>query len=285
MHVWVALIVPGCVHVCLRFAVDVGSSGVCTFHILILMSVLVLNSCSELWNELWSALSQSSWIRRYIRITFYYYYQGQTSTTTKNRELVFQNKDLGDEEGTTARTWWRITYWSTLRTSRHWGWQTWAPPWGRVALATGPWGWSWGSRTANRARVFHPEWCVWFFSAALGRKVKMLYAGCGKKYKKSKNKDIVLTILKFIMSTQKSQNIKVSDKATGSMAYYMSPDIHIYIYIQSEERKRGWEEEKEREERERNRASERERERKREGERDGGRVGVRGARKGDKGGE
>ena len=38
-----ALIVPGCVHVCLRFAVDVGSSGVCMFHVLILMSILVLN--------------------------------------------------------------------------------------------------------------------------------------------------------------------------------------------------------------------------------------------------
>ena len=43
LHVWVALIVPGCVHVCLRFAVDVGSSGVCMFNVLILMSILVLN--------------------------------------------------------------------------------------------------------------------------------------------------------------------------------------------------------------------------------------------------
>ena len=45
LHVWVALIVPGCVHVCvcLHFAVDVGSSGVCMFHVLILMSILVLN--------------------------------------------------------------------------------------------------------------------------------------------------------------------------------------------------------------------------------------------------
>ena len=43
LHVWVALMVPGCVHVCLRFAVDVGSSGVCMFHVLILMSILVLN--------------------------------------------------------------------------------------------------------------------------------------------------------------------------------------------------------------------------------------------------
>ena len=32
-----------CVHVCLRFAVDVGSSGVCMFHVLILMFILVLN--------------------------------------------------------------------------------------------------------------------------------------------------------------------------------------------------------------------------------------------------
>ena len=43
LHVWVTLIVPGCVHVCLRFAVGVGSPGVCLFHVLILMSILVLN--------------------------------------------------------------------------------------------------------------------------------------------------------------------------------------------------------------------------------------------------
>ena len=48
LHVWVALIVPGCVHVGLRFAVGVGSSGVCTFHVLILMSILVLNLCGAL---------------------------------------------------------------------------------------------------------------------------------------------------------------------------------------------------------------------------------------------
>ena len=43
LHVWVALIVPGCVHVCLRFSVGVGSSGVCMFDVLILMFILVLN--------------------------------------------------------------------------------------------------------------------------------------------------------------------------------------------------------------------------------------------------
>ena len=43
LYVWVALIVPGCVHVCLRSAVGVGSSGVCVFHVLILMFILVLN--------------------------------------------------------------------------------------------------------------------------------------------------------------------------------------------------------------------------------------------------
>ena len=43
LHVWVALIVPGCVHGGLRFAVEVGSSGVCVFHVLILMSIVVLN--------------------------------------------------------------------------------------------------------------------------------------------------------------------------------------------------------------------------------------------------
>ena len=30
-------------HVCVRFAVDVRSSGVCMFHVLVLMSSLVLN--------------------------------------------------------------------------------------------------------------------------------------------------------------------------------------------------------------------------------------------------
>ena len=43
VHVWVALIVPGCVHVCLCFAVGIESSGVCMFHVLILMFILVLN--------------------------------------------------------------------------------------------------------------------------------------------------------------------------------------------------------------------------------------------------
>ena len=43
LHVWIALMVPGCVHVGLHFAVDVGSSGVGMFHALILMSILVLN--------------------------------------------------------------------------------------------------------------------------------------------------------------------------------------------------------------------------------------------------
>ena len=47
LHVWVALIVPGCVHVCLRFAVGLGSSGVCMFHALILMFVDI-HSCFEL---------------------------------------------------------------------------------------------------------------------------------------------------------------------------------------------------------------------------------------------
>ena len=32
LHVWVALTVPGCVHVGLRFAAGVGSSGVCMFR-------------------------------------------------------------------------------------------------------------------------------------------------------------------------------------------------------------------------------------------------------------
>ena len=48
LHVWVALIVPGCVHVCLHFAVGVGLSSVCMFHVLILMFILVLN-CEVLW--------------------------------------------------------------------------------------------------------------------------------------------------------------------------------------------------------------------------------------------
>ena len=41
LHVLIALIVPGCVHVCLHFAVGIGSSGVCMFYILILMFILV----------------------------------------------------------------------------------------------------------------------------------------------------------------------------------------------------------------------------------------------------
>ena len=43
LHVWGAVIVPGFVHVCLRFSVGVGSSGVCMFDVLILMFILVLN--------------------------------------------------------------------------------------------------------------------------------------------------------------------------------------------------------------------------------------------------
>ena len=43
LHIWVALIVPRCVHVCLRFAVGVGSSGVCMFRVLILVFILALN--------------------------------------------------------------------------------------------------------------------------------------------------------------------------------------------------------------------------------------------------
>ena len=37
------LIALGCVHVCLHFAVGVGSSGVCMFQQLIVMFILVLN--------------------------------------------------------------------------------------------------------------------------------------------------------------------------------------------------------------------------------------------------
>ena len=43
LHVFIASAVPGCVHVCLHFAVGVASSGVCMFHVLILMFILVLN--------------------------------------------------------------------------------------------------------------------------------------------------------------------------------------------------------------------------------------------------
>ena len=44
--VWIVCVVDtvqGCVHVCLYFAVGVGSSGVCMFHVLILIFILVLN--------------------------------------------------------------------------------------------------------------------------------------------------------------------------------------------------------------------------------------------------
>ena len=48
LHVLIALIVPECVHICLCFAVGVGSSGVCMLHVLILMPILVLNvKCFE----------------------------------------------------------------------------------------------------------------------------------------------------------------------------------------------------------------------------------------------
>ena len=43
LHVLIALTVPGCVRVCLRFAVGGGLSGVCMFHALIMMFILVLN--------------------------------------------------------------------------------------------------------------------------------------------------------------------------------------------------------------------------------------------------
>ena len=43
LRVLIALILLGCVHVCLRFAVGVGLSGVCMFQDLLLMFVLVLN--------------------------------------------------------------------------------------------------------------------------------------------------------------------------------------------------------------------------------------------------
>ena len=43
LHVWVALIVPGCVHVCLRFAVGVGSSQWCMHVSCTDSDVLVLN--------------------------------------------------------------------------------------------------------------------------------------------------------------------------------------------------------------------------------------------------
>ena len=43
LHVLTALIAPGRVHVCLRFAVGVGLSGVCMFHVLIVIFILVLN--------------------------------------------------------------------------------------------------------------------------------------------------------------------------------------------------------------------------------------------------
>ena len=103
LRVLIALIVPGYVHsVCLRFGVGVGLSGRqcfmfwlwCSFLFWI-MFILVLNyvhSCFELCSflfwivfilvlnyvhscfELWSALSQSSWIRRYINVTYNYYF-------------------------------------------------------------------------------------------------------------------------------------------------------------------------------------------------------------------
>ena len=48
LRVLIALIVPGCVHVCLRFAVGVGSSGVCMFHVLIVMLFILVLNCELL---------------------------------------------------------------------------------------------------------------------------------------------------------------------------------------------------------------------------------------------
>ena len=62
----VALIIPGCVLVCLHFAVAVGSSGVRMFHVLILMSILVLNS-EVLWA---SAAALGTIYKSYILLLF-----------------------------------------------------------------------------------------------------------------------------------------------------------------------------------------------------------------------
>ena len=43
LNVLIALIVLGCVHACLRFAVGVGLSAVCISHVLIVMLILVFN--------------------------------------------------------------------------------------------------------------------------------------------------------------------------------------------------------------------------------------------------
>ena len=51
LHVLIALIILGCVHVWQRFAVSVGLSGVCMFYVLIVMLILVLN-CELLWTSL-----------------------------------------------------------------------------------------------------------------------------------------------------------------------------------------------------------------------------------------
>ena len=72
LHVLVALIVPGCVHVCLRLAaVDVGSSGVCMFHVLILMSILVLN-CEVLWANLAGLGAMLYKIKSYVLLLLLY---------------------------------------------------------------------------------------------------------------------------------------------------------------------------------------------------------------------
>ena len=43
LHVLAALIVLGCVHVCLHFAVGAGLSGVCMLYALIVIFILLLN--------------------------------------------------------------------------------------------------------------------------------------------------------------------------------------------------------------------------------------------------
>ena len=61
--VWVAPLVLGCLpaHCCWRW-------------IIWLMHVLCIDSDVNSCFELWSALSQSCWIRCYINVTYYYYY-------------------------------------------------------------------------------------------------------------------------------------------------------------------------------------------------------------------
>ena len=84
LRVLTALIVLECVHLPVKFAIDVRSSGVC-------MHVSCIDSHVHSCFELWSALSQSSWMKRNINIMYYYYILSKNSSPLPS---AFDSDDL-----------------------------------------------------------------------------------------------------------------------------------------------------------------------------------------------